>query len=78
MGQSGSGFSNQPDSGDTVIGGGGGNVPVGANRNNWGLFGEWYVPILKNLEATAPSDTTITQRCPAISCTVWKRTPSRD
>ena len=52
LGQSGSGYSNQPASGDSVIGGGGGNVPVGANRDNWGIFGEWYVPILKSLEAT--------------------------
>ena len=23
------------------------------SRNNWGIYGEWYVPILKSLEATA-------------------------
>ena len=53
LAQSGSGFSTQPVSGDTVIGGGGGNVPVGASRNNWAAYGEWFLPVLKTLEATA-------------------------
>ena len=53
LAQSGSGFSTQPVSDDTVIGGGGGNVPVSATRNNWAAYGEWFVPVLKNLEATA-------------------------
>jgi iron complex outermembrane receptor protein len=48
-----SGFSTQPDSANYPIGGNYGQVPFGANRSNWAVYGEWFVPILKSLEATA-------------------------
>ena len=48
-----SGFEGQPEGTDLIVGGTLGAVPFGANRDNWGIYGEWYVPILKNLEATA-------------------------
>jgi iron complex outermembrane receptor protein len=48
-----SGFSTQPANPDYPIGGNYGQVPFEADRNNWGLFGEWLFPILKELNATA-------------------------
>jgi iron complex outermembrane recepter protein len=48
-----SGFSTQPANPDFPIGGGFGAVPFEADRDNWGLFGEWLFPILKELNATA-------------------------
>jgi iron complex outermembrane recepter protein len=48
-----SGFSSQPANPDFPIGGNYGQVPFQASRDNWGLFGEWLFPILKELNATA-------------------------
>jgi iron complex outermembrane recepter protein len=48
-----SGFSTQPANPDFPIGGGFGLVPFEGDRNNWGVFGEWFFPILKELNATA-------------------------
>jgi iron complex outermembrane receptor protein len=48
-----SGFSTQPASPDYPIGGTLGAVPFEADRDNWGLFGEWFFPVLKELNATA-------------------------
>ncbi len=48
-----SGFSTQPTNPDYPIGGGFGLVPFEADRDNWGVFGEWFFPILKELNATA-------------------------
>jgi len=48
-----SGFSSQPANPDYPIGGGYGYVPFEADRDNWGLFGEWLFPILRQLNATA-------------------------
>ena len=48
-----SGFSSQPSNPDYPIGGNYGQVPFEANRDNWGLFGEWLFPILKELNVTA-------------------------
>jgi iron complex outermembrane recepter protein len=50
---SGSGYATQPASPDVPIGGPSGEVPFEADRNNWGLFGEWLFPILKELNVTA-------------------------
>ena len=50
---SGSGYVTQPASPDVPIGGPSGEVPLEADRNNWGLFGEWLFPILKELNVTA-------------------------
>src|SRR5208283_3339740 len=47
-----SGFSTQPNTLDYPIGGNYGQVPIGANRENWAVYAEWFVPILKSLEAT--------------------------
>jgi iron complex outermembrane receptor protein len=48
-----SGFSTQPANPDYPIGGAYGQVPFEADRDNWGLFGEWLFPILKELNVTA-------------------------
>jgi iron complex outermembrane receptor protein len=48
-----SGFSSEPSNPDFPIGGNYGQVPFQASRNNWGLFGEWLFPILKELNVTA-------------------------
>ncbi len=48
-----SGFSTQPANPDYPIGGSYGQVPFEADRDNWGLFGEWLFPILKELNVTA-------------------------
>jgi iron complex outermembrane recepter protein len=48
-----SGFSTQPANADFPIGGNYGQVPFEANRNNWGLFGEWLLPVVKQLNVTA-------------------------
>jgi iron complex outermembrane recepter protein len=48
-----SGFATQPANPDFPIGGNYGQVPFEANRDNWGLFGEWLFPILKELNVTA-------------------------
>jgi iron complex outermembrane recepter protein len=53
LGLSQSGFSSQPVNPDYPIGGGYGLVPFEADRDNWGLFGEWLFPILKELNVTA-------------------------
>ena len=53
LGLSQSGFSTQPANPDYPIGGGFGLVPFEADRDNWGLFGEWFFPILKELNVTA-------------------------
>ena len=50
---SGSGFSTQPANPDYPIGGNYGQVPFEADRDNWGLFGEWLLPVLKQLNVTA-------------------------
>ena len=49
---SGSGYVSQPQSSDVPLGGGSGAIPFEADRTNWGVFGEWLFPILKNLDAT--------------------------
>jgi iron complex outermembrane receptor protein len=36
----------------TAVGGPGGQVPVNASRNNWGIYSEALFPVLKNLEFT--------------------------
>lgn len=48
-----SGFSTEPANPDYPIGGNYGQVPFEADRDNWGLFGEWLFPILKELNVTA-------------------------
>lgn len=48
-----SGFSTQPANPDFPIGGNYGQVPFEADRNNWGLFGEWLFPILNELNVIA-------------------------
>ena len=48
-----SGYSSQPANPDYPIGGTLGATPFEASRNNWGVFGEWFFPILKQLNATA-------------------------
>ena len=48
-----SGFSTEPANPDYPIGGNYAQVPFEADRNNWGLFGEWLFPILKELNVTA-------------------------
>jgi iron complex outermembrane receptor protein len=48
-----SGFSTQPSSPDYPVGGGYGAVPFEADRTNYGLFGEWLLPILPTLNVTA-------------------------
>jgi len=48
-----SGFTTQPANSDYPIGGNYGQVPFEADRDNWGLFGEWLFPILKELNVTA-------------------------
>jgi iron complex outermembrane receptor protein len=48
-----SGFSTEPANPDYPIGGAYGQVPFEADRDNWGLFGEWLFPILKELNVTA-------------------------
>ncbi|MEO7209135.1 MAG: TonB-dependent receptor [Steroidobacteraceae bacterium] len=47
-----SGFSTEPANADFPIGGNYGQVPFEADRNNWGLFGEWLFPVLSNLNVT--------------------------
>ena len=47
-----SGFSTQPASADYPVGGNYGQVPFDASRNNYGLYGEWLLPITKKLEVT--------------------------
>jgi iron complex outermembrane receptor protein len=48
-----SGFSTQPASANYPVGGGYGQVPFDASRNNWGVYGEWLLPVTKKLEVTA-------------------------
>jgi iron complex outermembrane recepter protein len=48
-----SGFSTQPASSDYPVGGGYGAVPFDASRDNWGAYGEWLLPVTKDLEVTA-------------------------
>ena len=48
-----SGFSTQPASSDFPIGGNYGQVPFDASRTNWGVYGEWLLPVFKELEVTA-------------------------
>jgi iron complex outermembrane receptor protein len=47
-----SGFSTQPASSNYPVGGNYGQVPFGANRDNWGVFTEVLLPLHKTLEAT--------------------------
>ena len=47
------GFQGQPASSDFPIGGNYGQVPVDVSRKNWGVYGEWLLPVLKTLEVTA-------------------------
>jgi iron complex outermembrane recepter protein len=49
---SGSGYSTEPASTDVPLGGNSGAIPFEANRTNWGLFGEWLLPVEKNLDVT--------------------------
>lgn len=48
-----SGFSTQPASADYPVGGNYGQVPFDAKRNNYGLYGEWLLPLTKKLDVTA-------------------------
>jgi iron complex outermembrane recepter protein len=48
-----SGFSTQPANPDYPIGGTYAQVPFEADRDNWGLFGEWLFPIFRELNVTA-------------------------
>ena len=48
----GNGTSSQPNTTDSVVGGGGGAVNFEGDRTHWGLFGEWLFPILDNLNVT--------------------------
>ena len=48
-----SGFSTQPASADFPVGGNYGQVPFDAKRNNYGVYGEWLLPVTKKLEVTA-------------------------
>jgi iron complex outermembrane receptor protein len=47
-----SGYSTQDSFTSTAIGGPGGAVPLDASRNNWGLYAELLLPVLKTLEIT--------------------------
>jgi iron complex outermembrane receptor protein len=47
-----SGFSTQPASSDYPVGGNYGQVPFGANRDNYGVYSEVLLPVAKTLEAT--------------------------
>ena len=47
-----SGFSTQPASADFPVGGNYGQVPFDASRSNWGAYGEWLLPVTKQLEVT--------------------------
>ena len=53
LGLSQSGYSTQPANPDYPIGGGFGFVPFEADRDNWAVLGEWFFPILKELNVTA-------------------------
>jgi len=48
-----SGYSTQGTLTDLPVGGSSGLVPIDGTRNNWGIFGEWNFPILKQLEVIA-------------------------
>lgn len=48
-----SGFEGQPAITDQVIGGNAGAVPSNVNRKNAAIFGEFLLPVMKNLEVTA-------------------------
>jgi iron complex outermembrane recepter protein len=48
-----SGFSTQPNTTDFPVGGAFGAVPFEADRINYGLFGEWLLPIRTDLNVTA-------------------------
>lgn len=51
--QYGSGFAGSENLTDYPLGGSYGSVPFNASRNNWGIYGEWLLPITKTFEATA-------------------------
>ena len=53
LAQANSGFEGQPSGDDRIVGGTLQAVGSSASRNNWGIYGERYLPILKSLEATA-------------------------
>jgi hypothetical protein len=53
----GSGYSTQDSFTATAVGGAGGVVPISAH-NNWAVYGEVLLPILKSLKSTAPCATT--------------------
>jgi iron complex outermembrane receptor protein len=48
-----SGYSTQPACCDYPVGGNYGQVPFEADRDNWGVFGEWLLPFRSNLNVTA-------------------------
>ncbi len=50
--QSQSGFSTQPASADYPVGGSYGAVPFDASRNNWGIYGEMALPLVKTLDGS--------------------------
>ena len=50
---SGNGTVTQPNTTDSVVGGPGGAVNSEGDRTNWGLFGEWLLPLRTNLNVTA-------------------------
>jgi len=51
--QSGNGTSTQPNTTDSIVGGGGGAVNFEGDRTHWGLFGEWLLPVRNDLNVTA-------------------------
>jgi len=48
-----SGFSTEPAVNNVALGGNQAQIPFGASRDNWAIYGEWFFPIFKSLEATA-------------------------
>ena len=48
-----SGFSDQVAGSDFPVGGNSARVPFEADRRNWGLYGEWLLPLTRTFEATA-------------------------
>ncbi len=47
------GTATQPNTTDSIVGGGGGAVNFNADRSYWGAFGEFLMPIANNLNVTA-------------------------
>jgi iron complex outermembrane receptor protein len=48
----GNGTSTQPNTTDAILGGGGGAVNFEGDRTHWGVFGEWLLPFLPELNVT--------------------------